>query len=97
MYKRQTYACDGVDLIFAGHAHGGQIRLPFTEGLFAPGQGVLPKLTSGVHSAKDLPAAGSSETVMVISRGLGNSTFPFRLFNRPEIVAVELITAAELD
>ncbi len=93
----ETYACDGVDLIFAGHAHGGQIRLPFTEGLFAPGQGVLPKLTSGVHSAKDLPAAGSSETVMVISRGLGNSTFPFRLFNRPEIVAVELITVAELE
>lgn len=77
-----TYADDKVDLIFAGHAHGGQIRLPFTEGLFAPGQGVLPKLTSGMHQ--------SGSTTMVISRGLGNSVFPFRFFNRPEVVVVDL-------
>lgn len=76
------YAGHGVDLIFAGHAHGGQIRLPFTEGLYAPGQGVLPKLTSGVHQ-KD-------GATMVISRGLGNSVFPFRVFNRPEVVVVTL-------
>lgn len=78
----ETYANDKIDLIFAGHAHGGQIRLPFTEGLFAPGQGVLPKLTSGMHK-KD-------NTTMIISRGLGNSVFPLRIFNRPEIVAVDL-------
>lgn len=77
-----TYADDKVDLIFAGHAHGGQIRLPFTEGLFAPGQGVLPKLTSGMHQR--------GGTTMIISRGLGNSVFPFRLFNRPEVVVVDL-------
>ena len=71
-----------IDLIFAGHAHGGQIRLPFTQGLFAPGQGVMPKLTSGVHQR--------GKTAMVISRGLGNSTFPFRVFNRPEIVTCRL-------
>lgn len=70
-----------MDLAFAGHAHGGQIRLPFTEGLFAPGQGVLPKLTSGVHRR--------GKTSMVISRGLGNSTFPFRVFNRPEIAVCQ--------
>lgn len=77
-----AYANRRTDLIFAGHAHGGQIRLPFTEGLFAPGQGVLPKLTSGVHRE------GNSS--MVISRGLGNSVFPFRIFNQPEIVVVDL-------
>lgn len=77
-----AYTNDKVDLIFAGHAHGGQIRLPFTEGLFAPGQGTLPKLTSGVHK--------KSHTTMVISRGLGNSVFPFRFMNRPEIVVVDL-------
>lgn len=71
-----------LDLIFAGHAHGGQIRLPFTEGLFAPGQGLLPKLTSGMHRR--------GKTSMIISRGLGNSTFPFRVFNRPEIVVCRL-------
>lgn len=70
------------DLALTGHAHGGQIRLPFTEGLFAPGQGVLPKLTSGLHYC--------GQTGMIISRGLGNSVFPFRVFNRPEIVVTQL-------
>ena len=79
----ETYACCGFDLIFAGHAHGGQIRLPFTQGLFAPGQGILPSLTAGVHTC--------GKTKMIISRGLGNSTFPFRIFNRPEIVSVRLV------
>lgn len=76
------YASEKVDLVFAGHAHGGQIRLPFTDGLYAPGQGTLPKMTSGMHIA--------GETTLVISRGLGNSTFPFRIFNHPEIVTVDL-------
>ncbi len=79
----QAYGKAGFDMAFAGHAHGGQIRLPFTDGLFAPGQGVLPKLTSGVHQWEKM--------TLFISRGLGNSTFPFRVFNRPEIVSVKMI------
>lgn len=78
----EIYASPKIDLIFAGHAHGGQIRLPFTDGLYAPGQGVLPKMTSGMHTCES--------STLVVSRGLGNSTFPFRVFNRPEIVTVEL-------
>lgn len=70
------------DLIFAGHAHGGQIRLPLIGGLFAPGQGLFPKYTSGMYSAR-----GST---MFVSRGLGNSVFPFRIFNRPQLMVVEL-------
>lgn len=77
-----VYASPKIDLIFAGHAHGGQIRLPFTDGLYAPGQGTLPKMTSGMHQ--------SGTSTLVISRGLGNSTFPFRVFNRPEVVTVDL-------
>ncbi|SFQ04002.1 hypothetical protein SAMN04488506_0424 [Desemzia incerta] len=73
------------DLILSGHAHGGQIRLPFFGGLFAPGQGRFPKYTSGVHFDPDLP-----DKRMVVSRGIGNSTFPFRFNNRPEIVVIEL-------
>ena len=76
------YAAAGADLVFSGHAHGGQVRLPLAGGLYAPGQGVLPALTEGVRTA-----GGSA---LVISRGLGNSTFPLRLFNRPEVVALTL-------
>lgn len=78
----KEYGASDFDLVFAGHAHGGQIRLPFTDGLYAPGQGILPKLASGVHR--------NGDTTLVISRGLGNSTFPFRVFNRPEIIVVEM-------
>lgn len=77
------YAKNGFDLVFSGHAHGGQIRLPFVGGLFAPGQGFFPEYTSGVYS--------KGKTNMIVSRGLGNSLFPFRVFNRPEIVVCDLV------
>ena len=77
------YAAAGVDLVFTGHAHGGQWRIPFThQGLYAPDQGIFPKMTEGVFT--------EGGTTMVISRGLGNSAFPFRAFNRPELIVVRL-------
>ena len=76
------YAQKEVDLVFAGHAHGGQIRIPFLGGLFAPNQGLFPKYTSGIYTQAD--------TTMVVSRGLGNSVIPVRVFNRPELVVVSL-------
>lgn len=78
----ENYAKSGVDLVFSGHAHGGQIRLPLVGGLFAPGQGFLPKYTAGIYKL--------GETRMVVSRGIGGSLFPQRVFNRPEVVAVTL-------
>lgn len=77
-----TYVDSGVHLAFTGHAHGGQIRLPFIGGIFAPNQGFFPKYTSGLYQ--------EGNTGMVVSRGLGNSVFPFRIFNRPELVLVQL-------
>ncbi|GEK89442.1 hypothetical protein SAMN04488100_11216 [Alkalibacterium putridalgicola] len=70
------------DLVLSGHAHGGQIRLPFIEGLYAPSQGFFPEYTSGRYE--------ESGTTMIVSRGLGNSLFPLRVFNRPELVVIEL-------
>ena len=78
----EVYVKNAIDVVFTGHAHGGQIRLPFTDGLFAPGQGWLPTRTSGMHEA--------DETKMIVSRGLGNSVLKQRLFNLPEIVIVDL-------
>jgi predicted MPP superfamily phosphohydrolase len=77
-----TYAEHNIDLIFSGHAHGGQVRLPLIGGLVAPNQGFLPKYTSGKYIKE--------HSVMIVSRGLGNSIIPQRIFNRPEIVAVRL-------
>lgn len=85
-----VYVDAGVDLVFTGHAHGGQWRLPGVGGLIAPGQGFFPKYTSGAHTAIACGESGSRETVMYVSRGLGNSLMPIRIFNRPEIVVVEL-------
>lgn len=77
------YSNSNVDLVFAGHAHGGQFRLPFIGGLIAPDQGFLPKLTEGIHTMNN--------TSMIISRGLGNSIIPLRIFNRPELIVVTLL------
>lgn len=65
-----------IELILCGHAHGGQIRL-FGQGLFAPGQGLFPKLTSGVTDGR-----------LVVSRGLANCQKIPRLFNPTELVYV---------
>lgn len=77
-----VYSSAGVDLAFTGHAHGGQFRLPFVGGLIAPDQGFFPKLTEGIHT--------NNNTSMVISRGIGNSIIPVRIFNRPELIVVTL-------
>ncbi|MFY3791254.1 metallophosphoesterase [Ureibacillus sp. MALMAid1270] len=77
-----TYVANNLDMVFSGHAHGGQVRIPFVGGLVAPGQGFWPTYTAGSYSEKT--------TIMFVSRGLGNSTVPFRILNLPEIVVVEL-------
>ncbi len=72
----------GFDLVFTGHAHGGQIRLPLIGGIIAPGQGMFPKYTKGIYK--------NGKTQMILSRGIGNSKFPFRINNRPEIIIATL-------
>lgn len=77
-----SYSENEIDLVFSGHAHGGQVRLPFIGGLVAPEQGLFPKYTAGKYIMND--------TTMIVSRGLGNSIIPVRVFNRPDIVVTEL-------
>lgn len=78
-YLYQDYS---IDLILAGHAHGGQIRIPYVGGLYAPNQGFFPEYTAGEYLEKGIK--------MIVSRGIGNSKIPIRIFNPPELVTIVL-------
>ena len=78
-----SYSKYNFDIMFSGHAHGGQFILPGIGGIFAPGQGLLPKYYKGIYGDK---------SKLVVSRGLGNSGFPLRLFNRPDLVVLDVIS-----
>lgn len=80
----EVYTENDVDLVLSGHAHGGQFRLPFVGGLFAPNQGVFPEYDAGLYT--------DDNTNMIVSKGIGNSLFPFRFNNRPEVILIELQT-----
>jgi predicted MPP superfamily phosphohydrolase len=67
-----------VDLVLAGHAHGGQIRL-FGQGLYAPGQGIFPKYTYGV-----------TDNRMIISSGASNNVHVPRIGNPCEVLLINL-------
>ena len=77
-----VYTEHAIDLVLSGHAHGGQFRIPFIGGLIAPNQGFFPRYDAG-HYTK-------GSTNMIVSRGIGNSLFQFRVNNPPEIILVEL-------
>lgn len=79
--KEMNYSKYDFDLQLSGHAHGGQFCLPFIGPVFSPGQGLFPKFAKG--SFGDRPK-------MIVSRGLGNAEFPFRLFNHPEINIIDV-------
>ena len=70
------------DLILSGHIHGGQIRIPFIGGFYSPHLKFFPKICYGRREKNGV--------VNIISRGLGNKVPIPRLFNRPELVVVEL-------
>jgi predicted MPP superfamily phosphohydrolase len=71
------------NIIFSGHAHGGQFRIPIiNKGVIAPDQGFFPKYTSGLYT--------NNNVKMIVSRGLGNSIIPIRINNRPHLPIIEL-------
>ncbi len=80
----ETYKANNIDLTLSGHAHGGQFRLPFVGGLYAPHQWLFPEYDSGLYTED-----GKN---LIVSRGIGNSLFPIRLFNPPEVIVAELCT-----
>ncbi len=78
----KEYAASGFDLVFTGHAHGGQFRFPGIGGIFSPAQGILPEYDSGEFR--------SGGTTMIVSRGVGNSIMPLRIGNPPEVVVLDI-------
>lgn len=80
----ETYQNYSFDLVLSGHAHGGQWRIPgLLNGLFAPDQGLFPEYAGGRYAYAD--------GTMIVSRGLARESTPVpRIFNRPELVIVEV-------
>lgn len=80
-----SYQNRGFDLVLSGHAHGGQWRIPgILNGLLAPDQGLFPKYAGGKYLFDD--------TTMIVSRGLARESTPVpRIFNRPELVVIDLL------
>ena len=76
------YSLLGADLVCSGHAHGGIVRLPGTDGLFSHDLDLFPSYTAGLYE--------ENGSVLFVTRGLGNSGPSFRVFNRPEIAVLTL-------
>lgn len=76
-----VYAQFGFDFVFSGHVHGGQGRI-FNQGIIAPDQGFFPKYTGGCYE--------DGNTLLILSRGIGNSVVPVRVFNRPNLIFFEI-------
>lgn len=66
---------DNVNLILAGHSHGGQVRLPIIGALYTPKNG--HKYVKGYYDLNG--------TSLYVTSGIGVSRYNFRLFNKPEI------------
>ena len=81
----ERYLAYGFDLMLSGHTHGGQIRIPgLLNGLYAPGQGFLPRYGGGRYDFDD--------QTLIISRGLSKRPYWLpRVFNPPELVLVRLL------
>ncbi len=86
----EVYARHPFDLVVSGHAHGGQVRIPgLVNGLCAPNQGWFPRYAGGEYQV--------GATTLIVSRGLSTQAqwYVPRLFNRPEMVLIDLIPAGK--
>ncbi|MFO7153043.1 MAG: metallophosphoesterase [Bacillota bacterium] len=81
--KADFYSTLPFDLVLSGHAHGGQVRIPFLlNGLYAPHQGLFPKYAGGLYEFENY--------TLIVSRGAYSSLFLPRIFNPPEIVVIDI-------
>lgn len=81
-YKSLMLKDNEVDLVLCGHTHGGAVRMPFFGAVYSPDDGFFPKYTKGIYK--------ENGKALVVSGGLGNTLFPARINNFPEIVVVDV-------
>lgn len=79
----EQYAGWGADLTLSGHMHGGVVRLPKLGGAISPQIALFPKYSGGYYKIDG--------QAMLVSRGLGHHSIPLRIFNRPELIVVDLV------
>jgi len=79
----KKYLERGANLILSGHLHGGIVRIPGWRGVVSTQFKLFPRYAGGYYQLKDKQA-------MIVSRGLGSHTIKFRLFNRPELVIIDI-------
>ncbi|HUF26053.1 MAG TPA: metallophosphoesterase [Gemmatimonadaceae bacterium] len=78
------------ELMLAGHTHGGQVALPGGRPLY------LPRGPYNRAYARGRFAVGAGgRATLLVSRGIGCSNLPIRLFADPDILVCELCTGAE--
>ncbi len=76
------YAAWGADMVFAGHVHGGMVRVPFVnKGVVSPSVRLFPEYDGGLYER--------DKSRMLLGRGLGMHTIPIRLFNPGELLVVD--------
>lgn len=80
----KAYSKTPFDLVLSGHAHGGQVRVPFIlNGLLAPNQGLFPKYAGGIYKHKNF--------IHIVSRGISYHFFRPRVINPPEVVVIKIV------
>lgn len=84
-----AYAAWGADLVLSGHVHGGVVRVPFLgKGVIAPSLRLFPHYDGGLFE--------EGKTKMVLSRGMGAHTIPFRMFNPAELVELSFVPTDDM-
>lgn len=78
----EEYAAWGADLVLSGHVHGGIMRLPLLGGVISPSYKLFPKYDGGIFR--------EGNATMLLGRGMGAHTLPFRFFNPAELYIVTL-------
>lgn len=80
----EEYAKWGADLVLSGHIHGGIMILPYFGGILSPQMVLFPKYDRGKFKY--------NKSTLILSRGLGLHTIKLRIFNRPELSVIKLLS-----